>query len=125
MEKTLSLSPSIPRRAMIAASLGAVFEWYDFFLYGSLAIFLGRLFFPSDDPLASLLTTLAVFGAGFVVRPLGGAVFGYIGDKIGRKVAFLATIITMGLSTALIGVIPTYEDIGIFAPIILNETVMQ
>lgn len=119
MEKTPSLSPKIPRRAIVAASLGAVFEWYDFFLYGSLAVFLGQLFFPSDDPLSSLLVTLAVFGAGFVVRPLGGAVFGYIGDKIGRKVAFLATIITMGLSTALIGVMPTYEDIGILAPIIL------
>lgn len=112
-------SPNLTRRAIIAASLGAIFEWYDFFLYGSLAVFFGQLFFPSDDPLSSLLISLAVFGAGFVVRPLGGAVFGYIGDKIGRKIAFLATIITMGLSTAAIGIIPTYEDIGIIAPIIL------
>ena len=108
-----------PKKAIFAASLGAVFEWYDFFLYGTLAVFFGQLFFPSSDPLSSLLNSLAVFGAGFVVRPLGGAFFGYIGDKFGRKVAFLATIITMGLSTAMVGMLPSYEAIGIAAPIIL------
>jgi MFS family permease len=107
------------RTIIFASSLGTLFEWYDFYLYGSLAIFFGDLFFPKTDGNAGLLASLATFGAGFGVRPLGALVFGRIGDLIGRKYTFLVTIVTMGLSTALIGVLPTYASMGIVAPAIL------
>jgi MFS family permease len=107
------------RRVILASSLGTLFEWYDFYLYGSLAVFFGELFFPPGNERASLLASLATFGAGFGVRPLGAIVFGRIGDLIGRKYTFLVTIVTMGLSTALIGFLPTYASVGIIAPIIL------
>ncbi len=103
------------RRVIVAASLGTLFEWYDFYLYGSLAIFFGGLFFPSGNATAQLLASLATFGAGFGVRPVGALVFGYLGDLIGRKYTFLITITTMGLSTALVGFLPTYATAGIFA----------
>src|SRR5688572_9713121 len=107
------------RRVILASSLGTLFEWYDFYLYGSLAVFFGELFFPPGNDRAALLASLATFGAGFGVRPLGAIVFGRIGDLIGRKYTFLVTIVTMGLSTALIGFLPTYASVGIVAPIIL------
>jgi MFS family permease len=116
------MEPAPPRRLrtiIFASSLGTLFEWYDFYLYGSLAIFFGDLFFPKTDGNAGLLASLATFGAGFGVRPLGAIVFGRIGDLIGRKYTFLVTIVTMGLSTALIGVLPTYASMGIVAPAIL------
>lgn len=103
------------RRVILAASLGTLFEWYDFFLYGSLAVFFGGLFFPKGNETAQLLASLATFGAGFGVRPLGAVVFGHLGDLIGRKYTFLVTMTTMGLSTALIGVLPTYESFGLGA----------
>ena len=103
------------RRVILAASLGTLFEWYDFFLYGSLAVFFGGLFFPKGNETAQLLASLATFGAGFGVRPLGAVVFGHLGDLIGRKYTFLVTMTTMGLSTALIGVLPTYETFGLGA----------
>ncbi|HEY8143099.1 MAG TPA: MFS transporter [Kofleriaceae bacterium] len=109
-------TPSL-RRVIAASSVGTLFEWYDFYLYGSLALFFGGLFFPPGNERAAMLGSLATFGAGFGVRPLGALVFGRIGDLVGRKYAFLITIITMGLSTALIGFLPTYESIGIAAPI--------
>jgi MFS family permease len=115
----LSNAPPTVRRVIIAASLGTLFEWYDFYLYGALAVFFGDLFFPPGNDRAALLGSLATFGAGFVVRPLGAIVFGRIGDMIGRKYTFLVTIITMGVSTALIGFLPTYASIGIGAPILL------
>jgi len=96
-----------------------VFEWYDFYLYGSLAVFFGGLFFPPGNDRAALLASLATFGAGFGVRPLGALVFGRVGDLVGRKFTFLVTIMTMGLSTALIGFLPTYAQVGIWAPIAL------
>jgi MFS family permease len=115
--------PAIPPRALWkvigASSLGTLFEWYDFYLYGSLAVFFGELFFPPGNDRAALLASLATFGAGFGVRPLGAVVFGRIGDLIGRKYTFLVTIVTMGLSTALIGFLPTYASVGILAPILL------
>ena len=111
--------PSIIRRVIVASSVGTLFEWYDFYLYGALALFFGGLFFPSGNDDAALLASLATFGAGFGVRPLGALVFGRIGDLIGRKYTFLVTIVTMGLSTALIGFLPTYESIGMAAPILL------
>jgi MFS family permease len=107
------------RRVIVASSLGTLFEWYDFYLYGSLAVFFGDLFFPAGNDRAALLASLAAFGAGFGVRPLGAVVFGRIGDLIGRKYTFVVTIVTMGLATALIGFLPTYETIGLGAPIAL------
>ena len=107
------------RRVILASSLGTLFEWYDFYLYGSLAVFFGDLFFPPGNDRAALLASLATFGAGFGVRPLGALVFGRIGDLIGRKYTFLVTIVTMGVSTALIGFLPTYASVGIAAPILL------
>jgi len=107
------------RRVILASSLGTLFEWYDFYLYGSLAVFFGELFFPPGNERAALLASLATFGAGFGVRPLGALVFGRIGDLIGRKYTFVVTIVTMGVSTALIGFLPTYASVGIIAPIIL------
>ena len=106
-------------RVIFASSLGTVFEWYDFYLYGSLAVFFGGLFFPKGNETAALLQSLATFGAGFAVRPFGAIVFGRIGDKIGRKYTFLVTIVLMGLSTALVGLLPTYDRIGIWATILL------
>ncbi|AGP37439.1 hypothetical protein SCE1572_24875 [Sorangium cellulosum So0157-2] len=102
-----------------ASSLGTLFEWYDFYLYGSLAVFFGGLFFPAGNETAQLLASLATFGAGFGVRPLGAVVFGHIGDLIGRKYTFLVTMATMGISTALTGLLPTYEQIGIASTILL------
>jgi MFS family permease len=107
------------RKVIFASSLGTLFEWYDFYLYGSLAVFFGGQFFPAQNPTAQLLASLATFGAGFAVRPLGALVFGHIGDLIGRKYTFLVTMATMGLSTALVGLLPTYASIGIWATIIL------
>ena len=104
---------------IFASSLGTLFEWYDFYLYGSLAVFFGGQFFPAQNQTAQLLASLATFGAGFAVRPLGALVFGHIGDLIGRKYTFLVTMATMGLSTALVGLLPTYASIGIWATIIL------
>ncbi len=102
-----------------ASALGTVFEWYDFFLYGILAALIGSLFFPVDNPAAATLASLAAFGAGFGVRPLGAVLFGYFGDVVGRKYTFLVTITLMGVATALIGVLPTYETAGLIAPILL------
>jgi MFS family permease len=106
-------------RVILAASVGTLFEWYDFYLYGSLAIFFGDLFFPPGNDRAALLASLATFGAGFGVRPLGAIVFGRVGDLVGRKYTFLVTMVTMGLSTALIGFLPTYESVGLLAPLLL------
>jgi MFS family permease len=111
--------PTTLRRVILASSVGTLFEWYDFYLYGSLAVFFGELFFPRGNERAALLASLATFGAGFGVRPLGAVVFGRIGDLIGRKYTFLVTIVTMGLSTALIGFLPTYAAIGLWAPVLL------
>jgi MFS family permease len=107
------------RIVIVAASLGAVFEWYDFYLYGTLALFFGGLFFPPGNDIAATLASLATFGAGFGMRPFGAIVFGRIGDIVGRKYTFLITIVIMGLSTTLVGVLPTYGQVGILAPILL------
>jgi MFS family permease len=111
--------PATLRRVITAASLGTLFEWYDFYLYGSLAVFFGGLFFPKGNETAQLLASLATFGAGFGVRPLGAIVFGHVGDLVGRKYSFLITMATMGLSTALIGLLPTYEQVGLWATFLL------
>ena len=111
--------PKMLRRVVVASSLGTLFEWYDFYLYGTLAVFFGGLFFPSGNETAQLLASLATFGAGFGVRPLGALVFGYLGDLIGRKYTFLITMATMGLSTAFVGLLPTYASAGIAATVML------
>src|SRR5205085_2399792 len=106
--------------AIIAASsLGTLIEWYDFYIFGSLATIIATKFFPSGNPTLALLSTLATFAAGFVVRPFGALFFGRLGDIIGRKYTFLATLVLMGLSTFLIGCIPAYETIGYAAPILV------
>ena len=107
------------KKVILAASLGTLFEWYDFYLYGSLAVFFGGLFFPKGNDTAQLLASLATFGAGFGVRPLGALVFGHVGDLIGRKYTFLITMATMGLSTAMIGLLPTYASVGLLATALL------
>src|SRR6476660_7120307 len=107
------------RLVIVASSLGTVFEWYDFYIYGTLAAFFAGLFFPPGNPVTALLTSLLTFGVGFVVRPFGAIFFGRIGDLVGRKYTFLITITVMGLSTALVGLLPTYAAIGWAAPIIL------
>src|SRR5262245_12278623 len=107
------------RRVIFASSLGTVFEWFDFYLYGTLAVFFGTLFFPPGHETAAFLASLATFGAGFAVRPLGALVFGRIGDMVGRKYTFLVTIVVMGLATFLTGLVPTFAAIGWWAPILL------
>jgi len=107
------------KRVIFASSIGTLFEWYDFYLYGSLAAFFGELFFPKGHETAAFLASLATFGAGFAVRPFGAIIFGRLGDLVGRKYTFLVTIVIMGVATTLIGFLPTYESIGILAPIIL------
>ena len=107
------------RKVIFASSIGTIFEYYDFYLYGTLAVFFGTMFFPPGNETAALLASLATFGAGFGVRPLGAIVFGRIGDLIGRKYTFLVTVVIMGLATALTGFLPTYAQIGIWAPILL------
>ena len=99
----IPIDPKRDRLVITASSLGTVFEWYDFFVYGILATLIGKLFFPSDNPTAATLLSLAIFGAGFGVRPLGAILFGYLGDKVGRKYTFLVTISLMGVATAAIG----------------------
>ena len=107
------------KKVIFASSLGTVFEWYDFYLYGSLAAIIGKQFFSGLDPAAAFIASLLAFAAGFFVRPFGALVFGRLGDMIGRKYTFLVTILIMGLSTFIVGVLPSYSAIGIAAPIIL------
>src|SRR5262245_56874719 len=107
------------RRVIVASRLGTLFEWYDFYLYGSLVGFFGELFFPAGNAQAALLYSLAAFGVGFGVRPLGAIVFGRLGDLVGRKYTFLMTIVVMGVATAAIGFLPTYATLGIGAPLLL------
>ena len=102
-----------------ASSLGTLIEWYDFFIFGSLSIVISTKFFPSDNPTAAFLSTLATFAAGFVVRPFGALFFGRLGDLIGRKYTFMVTLMLMGGATFLIGCIPSYESIGFLAPLIV------
>lgn len=102
-----------------ASSMGTLIEWYDFFIFGSLAVVISTKFFPAENPTAAFLSTLATFAAGFVVRPFGALFFGRLGDIIGRKYTFMATLILMGGATFLIGCIPSYETIGFLAPLLV------
>ena len=108
------------RRAVTASTVGTIIEWYDFLLYGQMAaIVFAKLYFPSSDPLTGTLQAFAVFAVGFVARPVGAAIFGHYGDRIGRKAALIATLLLTGLSTFLVGCVPTYEQIGIWGAIVL------
>jgi len=107
------------RRVIVASSVGTVFEWYDFYLYATLAPFFAGLFFPKGNDTAALLSAFATYAAGFLVRPFGALVFGRIGDLVGRKYTFLLTITVMGLATVLVGFLPSYEAIGVVAPTLL------
>lgn len=114
-----NISRGEQRRVILASSLGTVFEWYDFFLYATLAPFFAALFFPPGNETAALLSAFATYAAGFIVRPFGAIVFGRLGDMVGRKYTFLITILVMGIATAAVGLLPTYEQIGMAAPLIL------
>ena len=107
------------KKVIFASSLGTVFEWYDFYLYGSLAGIIAKQFFSGLDPTSGFIFALLAFAAGFIVRPFGALVFGRLGDMIGRKYTFLVTILIMGLSTFVVGILPTYASIGVAAPVIL------
>lgn len=108
------------RRVVVASFAGAMLEWYDFFLFGTAsALIFAPLFFPSYDPITGIIASFATFGVGFVMRPIGGIVFGHFGDKIGRRVTLIWTLLIVGISTFLIGVLPTYEQGGLLAPILL------
>jgi len=108
------------RKVVLGSALGTVFEWYDFFLYGTLAAFFGPLFFaPSLGETGAFLASLATYGAGLVLRPFGSLLFGKMGDTAGRKVTFLVTITLMGISTAGVGFLPTYAQVGVLAPVLL------
>src|SRR4029079_8247187 len=100
------------KRVIFASSLGTVFEWYDFYIYATLAPFFAALFFPPGNPTAALLSAFVTYAAGFLVRPFGAIVFGRIGDLVGRKYTFLITISVMGGATALVGLLPKYETVG-------------
>ena len=114
-----TVSKTEERRVIFASSLGTVFEWYDFYLYATLAPFFASLFFPPGNDTAALLSAFATYAAGFLVRPFGALVFGRLGDLVGRKHTFLLTILVMGASTFAVGLLPTYAAVGIAAPIVL------
>jgi MFS family permease len=133
METEVIASPLAPRppaasevskrtmwQVIVSSSAGTVIEWYDFYIFGTLTVFIAPLFFPTSSPTAALLNTLATFAAGFAARPFGALVFGRIGDLVGRKVAFLMTLLIMGGATFAIGLIPTYATIGVWAPVLLT-----
>jgi MFS family permease len=107
------------RLVIFASTLGTVFEWYDFFIYGTLAAVIGKTFFPAQSETAQFLLALASFGVGFGVRPIGAVLFGFLGDRLGRKYTFLVTIALMGVATAAVGLVPSYASIGVAAPVIL------
>src|SRR6266404_4739143 len=107
------------KKVIFASSLGTVFEWYDFYLYATLAPFFAALFFPKGNDTAALLSSFATYAAGFLVRPFGALFFGRIGDIVGRKYTFLVTITVMGAATFAVGLLPRYETIGLAAPILL------
>lgn len=106
--------------AVVASTVGTTIEWYDFFLYGiATAVVFQRLFFPTLDPFAGQIASLSTFTIGFLARPIGGLIFGYLGDRVGRKSTLVATLLLMGVSTLLVGFLPTYDQIGLAAPVLL------
>jgi len=109
------------RRAVIASTVGTTIEWYDFLLYGTMAaLVFGKLFFPKSLPTIGILESFGVFFVGFVGRPIGAAIFGHWGDRIGRKATLIVTLLVTGIATAAIGLIPTYDSIGIWGAVLLT-----
>ncbi len=117
--RAAKVPPKELRRVVIAASVGNIIEWYDFYIFGSLAAILAVKFFQKGHPVAAFLSTVAIFSVGFLIRPLGAFVFGWLGDKVGRKYTFIVTLTGMGVATALIGFVPPYTSIGLTAAFIL------
>jgi len=112
-------APSSLRQVIAASSAGTMIEWYDFYIFGSLAPIIATQFFPQNNPTAALLSTLATFAAGFVVRPFGALFFGRLGDMVGRKYTFMMTLMLMGGATFLIGCVPSFAQIGFWAPLLV------
>ena len=109
------------RRALIASTVGTTIEWYDFLLYSTVTgLVFGKLFFPKSDPLVGVLEAFAIYTVGFIARPIGAAIFGHYGDRIGRKATLIATLLVTGIATAAVGLVPTYESIGIWGAVILT-----
>ena len=109
------------RRAVIASTIGTTIEWYDFFLYSTVTgLVFAKLYFPASDPLVGTLQAFAIYAVGFVARPIGAAIFGHYGDRLGRKAALIATLLLMGIATFLVAFVPTYAEIGIWGAIILT-----
>src|SRR6195256_6147090 len=109
------------RRAVIASTVGTAIEWYDFFLYSIVTgLVFAKLYFPGSDPLVGTLQAFGIYAVGFVARPIGAAIFGHYGDRIGRKAALIATLLLMGIATFLVAFVPTYAEIGIWGAIILT-----
>src|SRR6202158_1416208 len=124
-EEYMATLPRTPDRKMInrvliSSVVGTVVEWYDFFIYGTAAaLVFGKLFFPSSDPVVSTIAAFSVYAVGYLARPLGGIVFGHFGDRIGRRSMLVVTLLLMGFGTFLVGLLPTYDQIGALAPILL------
>jgi MFS family permease len=118
-EENMIQPPKDFRRVIVAAAVGNVIEWYDFYIFGSLAAVLSVKFFEKSHPVAALLSTIALFTAGFLIRPLGAFLFGWLGDRVGRKYTFLITLSGMGLGTGVIGLLPTFEQVGLAAAFLL------
>src|SRR5216110_3457191 len=109
------------RRAVIASTIGTTIEWYDFFLYSTVTgLVFAKLYFPESDPLVGTLQAFGIYAVGFVARPVGAAIFGHYGDRIGRKAALIATLLLMGIATFLVAFVPTYDQIGIWGAVILT-----
>jgi hypothetical protein len=109
------------RRALVASTVGTTIEWYDFLLYGTVsALVFGPLFFPQSDPLMGVLQSFGIFFVGFVGRPIGAAIFGHWGDRIGRKATLIATLLLTGIATTLVGLVPTYDSIGMWGAVLLT-----
>ena len=109
------------RRAVIASTIGTAIEWYDFFLYSTVTgLVFAKLFFPHSDPWVGTLEAFAIYAVGFVARPVGAAIFGHYGDRIGRKSTLIATLLLMGLATAAVAIVPTYQSIGIWGAVLLT-----
>src|ERR1700742_281567 len=119
-ENTIGKVASPRLRVIFAACIGSALEWYDFFLYGTAsALVFGELFFPKGDPIVGTMLAFLTFGVGFVVRPLGGIVFGILADRFGRKPVLVVTLLMIGIGTTAIGLLPTYAEIGYWAPVLL------
>ena len=112
-------------KVMLAATLGSTLEWYDFFIFAaSTVLVFNKVFFPADDPFVGTLLGLGTFAAGFLARPFGGIVFGVIGDRLGRKNTLIVSLLMMGVATVAIGLLPTYETIGVAAPLLLHRRIV-